>query len=751
MRVRGIVQGVGFRPFVHGLARRLSLCGWVLNDSEGVLLEVQGEPDSVAEFRRRLHADAPPMARVMELSASEVPCRDEAGFDIRPSATLEARRTLISPDTATCADCLRELFDSADRRYRYPFINCTNCGPRYTIITDVPYDRPNTTMARFRMCPDCQREYDDPADRRFHAQPNACPVCGPKVTLLNAMGAKLVTEDPIRQTARLLHQGGILAIKGLGGFHLAVDAGNPEAVRRLRLRKNREEKPLAVMVPDLAAAEALVELSPEAREALFWPARPIVLALKRRPNPLAPEVAPHSRYFGLMLPYTPLHHLLMAERFLALVMTSGNQSDEPIAIDNAEAVHRLGRIADAFLVHDRDICLRSDDSVVRADRNAVKQMRRSRGFVPVPLAFPDGPPVLAVGPELKNTICLTRDAQAFLSQHIGDVKNLETRDFFLETIDSLTRILDVRPEIIACDMHPQYLTTQYARKRTDLRCVAVQHHHAHAAGVMAEHGLAGEVLAVVWDGTGYGTDGTTWGSEFMRARRDSFVRLGHLRYMRLPGGDRAVQEPWRMAAAGLREVLGGNWRRHAPQSLSAHAGNFDLLDRMLAREINCPASDGAGRLFDLVSALIGVCQHQTYDGQAAIELEACMDPVENGRYELPLLREGEMWVMDWRDALRAVLADLEAGTNVGAISARLHRGLVEAMAELLVHLRSETRLERVVLSGGVFQNQFLSEHAAQELGRRGFEVFEHRLVPANDGGLSLGQAAVARAVTSAKG
>jgi len=750
-RITGIVQGVGFRPFVHGLANALALTGWVLNDSEGVLVEVQGAPVDVGEFCRRLTEDAPPMARVTSVTRDDLDPIDEVDFSIRPSRTLDARRTLISPDAATCKDCLRELFDPADRRFRYPFINCTHCGPRFTIVTDIPYDRPNTTMKPFIMCPDCLREYEDPSNRRFHAQPNACPVCGPHVTLLDNRGRIIDVADPVAETANLLRKGRVVAVKGLGGLHLAVMATDPDAVARLRERKHREEKPLAVMVANIESASRQAQFSPEAIRILQSPERPIVLVPKRSSIPLAEGIAPKSRYVGLMLPYTPLHHLLMAFGFDGLVMTSGNQTDEPIAIDNDEAVARLGHIADAFLVHNRDIHLRSDDSVVRADPSGLKQRRRSRGYVPIPLPIIPGPEVLALGPELKNTLCITRGDQAFVSQHVGDLENLETWQFFQQTLKHLLTILDVEPQLLAHDMHPQYMTTRYANEQDRLPTIAVQHHHAHAASAMVEHGLTGEVLAIIWDGAGYGPDGTIWGSEFLRVDLASFRRLGHMRAMKLPGGDRAVYEPWRSAFAALHEAFPGALAKHIPPALLTHQADFEILETMLNRNLNCPVSCGAGRLFDIVSALAGVCTRRTYEGQPAIELEAVLRNGETGAYELPLDRDDEGWILDWRPMLREVVGDVLSGVETPLVSARFHNGFVRTIVDLSRKLREETRLERVVLSGGVFQNQYLGQQVLDRLSADGFQVFEQKLIPANAGGVSLGQAAVARALSTRKG
>ena len=752
VRVRGIVQGVGFRPFVFRLAEEEHLVGWVLNDSLGVLAEVEGTSEHLDSFERRLKDDAPPLARVISVEGEPVAPTGDTEFVIRPSDEGASRTALISPDVATCEDCLRELFDPADRRFRYPFINCTNCGPRYTIIQDIPYDRPKTTMQPFEMCEACRAEYDNPRDRRFHAQPNACPECGPQLALTDHNGRELRTADVINRAAVFLHEGSIVAVKGLGGFHLACDATSERAVARLRERKDREEKPLAVMAPSVETVETFACLRDEDRRLLESLERPIVLLPKKAPNQLAPSVAPHSRYFGVMLPYTPVHHLLLAEGFDALVMTSGNVSDEPICRGNDEAVARLRDIADYFVLNDREIHVTSDDSVVRADAGGLKQMRRSRGYVPVPIPLDDGPVILAVGAELKNTVALTRGPFVFLSQHVGDIKNVETHEFFLKTVEHLKKILDVEPEIVAHDMHPDCLSTRYALECDGVRTVAVQHHHAHIASCMVEHGLTGKLIGVSLDGTGYGIDGHTWGGEFLVADRLAFARAGHFEYLPLPGGDRAVSEPWRLALSALVRAFGDDWRTLDIDLVRSHdERDFETIAEMIEKNVNCPLSSGAGRVFDAVSALIGVCEHATYEGQSAIELEAVVAEDVREAYPWEVTEEAGCHVVCFAPTYRAVVDDLRADTESSIISARFHNTVVEVVLDLVGRISEETGLQRVCLSGGVFQNRYLCDHLAPRLTELGFEVYEQSAAPANDGGIALGQAAVARARTSAEG
>ncbi|HYA03731.1 MAG TPA: carbamoyltransferase HypF, partial [Syntrophobacteria bacterium] len=604
VRIQGMVQGVGFRPFIYQLAHRCRLHGYVANTPQGVELEIEGGREDLHEFFADLPARLPPLASITRMETEELPPLPYIAFEIRSSEHGAGRAALISPDTAICADCLRELFDPQDRRYRYPFINCTNCGPRYTIIRDIPYDRVYTSMATFIMCDRCEREYHDPLNRRFHAQPNACWECGPRVWLTDAAGRELLAADPIAAAAEKLKEGAVVAVKGLGGFHLAADATQNEAVKRLRLRKRREEKPLALMSWGLEEIERYAVLGDFERDLLARPQRAIVLVAKAPGNPIAPEVAPRNRYLGAMLPYTPLHYLLLSHGFLALVMTSGNLTEEPIAIDNDEAVRRLADIADYFLFHDRQILLRSDDSVVRVAAGRTRQIRRSRGFVPVPVFLRKPmPSVLALGGELKGTICVTKDDRAFVSQHLGDLENLETLDFLELTVRHLRRILEVNPRLVIHDLHPDYLTTQVALAQKELPTLAVQHHHAHVVSAMAEHKLEGRVLGLALDGTGYGADGRIWGGEILGADERGYERLGHLAYVPMPGGTAAIKEPWRMAVSYLRAAFGeGYFANEGPLARRWGRDRIDVLLQMMRRQVNSPLTSSCGRLFDGVAA-----------------------------------------------------------------------------------------------------------------------------------------------------
>ncbi len=773
IEVSGIVQGVGFRPYIYRLATSRHLSGTIRNTSAGVTIEIQGPAETVQDFVDHLPAEAPPLARITSLAVREVPCfvvqiGGDQDFRIVHSAEGEEVRTLISPDVAICPDCLREMFDPNDRRYRYPFINCTNCGPRFTIIRDIPYDRPSTSMAVFPMCPACQAEYEAPLNRRFHAQPNACWECGPRVELWDKSGTRIECRDPIVEAVSALHAGLVVAVKGLGGFHLAVDATNPAAVALLRQRKRRVEKPFAVMVPDLRAVEEICELDGTAANVLQSIVlqsivlqsiqRPIVLLPKKTPSAIPDEVAPFNRYLGIFLPYTPLHYLLLAEGgFKALVMTSGNQSEEPIAIDNREAVDRLNGLADRFLVHNRDILLRCDDSVVRVAGGVTRQLRRSRGFVPVPVFLKDDQPsVLAVGGELKNTICLIKGKNAFLSQHVGDLENAESYSFFHEAIEHLERILEIRPEIIAYDLHPDYFSTRWAVQQSGVKLVGVQHHHAHIASCMAENHLEGRVIGFALDGTGYGTDGNIWGGEVLIAGYEDFERAAHFEYVPMPGGAAAIREPWRMAVSYLAHHFGREFLRlDIPFVRQLNRPKAELLLRMMEQGVNSPLTSSCGRLFDAVAALVGIRQQVNYEAQAAIELEMAMASSEIASSEkdtaypmklLPeLVPEDGHWIVSTRPLFEALLDDLGRNLYVGAISRRFHNGLVEGFVQLATLLRKKTALNRVCLSGGSFHNIYLSERLEARLSEAGFEVFTQKEVPSGDGGLSLGQALVAAA------
>jgi hydrogenase maturation protein HypF len=668
--------------------------------------------------------------------------RGETAFLIAASQVGAERTTLVSPDVATCEDCLRDLFDPANRRFHYAFINCTNCGPRFTIVRDVPYDRATTTMVSFVMCLACAREYQDPRDRRFHAEPVACPACGPRLTLLDATGRPL-GEDPLAAAGRLLRAGQILAIKGLGGYHFASGAEDGKAVTALRARKHREEKPFALMARDPAAVRALAYVDAEEERLLVSSRRPILL-LRRRPDAAVAEaVAPGNRFLGIMLPYSPLHHLLARELNGPIVLTSGNASDEPIAYQDAEALNRLGGIADAFLTHDRAIHIRADDSVMRVFRGAPMPIRRSRGYAPQPVSIPWTlrRPVLACGAELKNTICVAKGRHAFLSHHIGDLENYEAFRSFVEAIAHFRRLFDIRPEVIAHDLHPEYLSTKWALEQEDVALVGVQHHHAHVASCLADNGEMGPVIGVAFDGLGYGTDGTLWGGEFLIADLNGFERVGHLAPVPMPGGAAAIKEPWRMAGAYLEEAFGPDLpvldvaRRHAAQ--------WTLVRELTRARRHAPLTSSAGRLFDAVSSLLGVRDVVSYEGQAAVELEQLADLAASGTYDARLERRGRGFEIAGRDLVRAAAEDLHAGVDASAIAARFHRGVANVISRGCDAAREPSGLTTVALSGGVFQNMLLLEWAIDRLEAGGFRVLRHRLVPPNDGGISLGQAVVA--------
>jgi hydrogenase maturation protein HypF len=746
--IQGIVQGVGFRPFIYQLARQHHLAGYVTNDSRGVEVEVEGEPSAIDRFCDAVTSRPPPLAHIDSIHRTEIPPKNDTSFQIEASKAGDERTTLISPDVCICSDCLQELTDPGDRRYRYPFINCTNCGPRYTIIRDIPYDRAATTMDAFPMCPDCQAEYDDPANRRFHAQPNACWCCGPTVILCDNLGNRIPCEDPVREAVALLEQGAILAVKGLGGFHLAVDAATHNAVVRVRRKKHREEKPFALMVRDLDTAHEIVHLRDPDIQTLTSPQRPIVILRKRRFHRLSPQVAPRNRHFGIMLPYTPLHVLLMQGSYKALVMTSGNMTEEPITIDNREAFLHLGDIAEYFLIHNREIYLRSDDSVVRVVDGVPRQIRRSRGYVPVPVFLAGElskfPPVLALGGELKNTLCVTKENRAFLSQHIGDIENLETLEFFHMTVAHLKRILEIRPQVVACDLHPNYLSSQYAREQQDLPTVAVQHHHAHIVSCLAEHGIQGPVIGLAMDGTGYGTDRQIWGGEVLLCDLTSFQRAAHLDYVPLPGGDAAAKFPWRMALAYLEKAYGDRlfdlpleWIGRLDPDQSS------IVLQMARRRFNSPWTSSCGRLFDAVSSLVGLRDRTAYEGQAAIELEMCQSPNESGAYPWRVQDGSYPWIMETTPLIRGVVDDLQGRVSRGRISGRFHNTLIEMFSDVCIRLREETGIDRVAMSGGSFQNVTLLTGLTRRLTSHGFSVYTHSLVPTNDGCLALGQAVCA--------
>ncbi|HUA48117.1 MAG TPA: carbamoyltransferase HypF [Solirubrobacteraceae bacterium] len=750
VRVTGTVQGVGFRPYVYRLAGELSLGGFVLNDAHGVLIEVEGSATGVDRFLERLPSEAPPLAVLEQVLVEEGSPSGDVAFAIHESVGEGVPDAPVTPDTATCADCLRELFDPSDRRFRYPFINCTNCGPRFTIVRGVPYDRPLTTMAGFTMCPACLAEYEDPSDRRFHAQPNACPVCGPSLWLIGVDGEG--GWDPIQSTASAIQDGAIVAVKGVGGYHLACRADDERAVGALRARKHREDKPFALMAPSVTVAESLVSLEGPGRALLTSPARPIVLAPRLPDAPVAASVAPGAPELGVMLPYSPLHHLLLADAGTTLVLTSGNVSDEPIAYRDDDALARLKDIADLFLVHDRPIETRTDDSVARATPRGTV-LRRSRGYVPAAIPLP-GPgaarAVLACGAELKNTFCLAKGKRAWVSHHIGDLENYETLRSFTDGIEHYARLFAVAPEVVAHDLHPEYLSTKYALELDDVDLVGVQHHHAHLAACLAEHGEPGPAIGAIFDGTGYGLDGTVWGGELLLGDAGAFRRVGMLRPVLLPGGAQAIRQPWRMACAWLSEALDRDPAIPATLSRRVDPRAWAQVSGLIRTGGVSPATSSMGRLFDAVAALAGIRSEVNYEGQAAVELEAAADPSERGTYPIGFSEPDGLLVIDPRETITAVAADVARGEHAGAIASRFHRAIVAATVQACAHLATVHATHIAVLSGGVFQNRLLLDSISGGLAATGLRVLVPERLPVNDGGISYGQAAVAAATIATR-
>jgi len=776
IQVRGVVQGVGFRPFVYRLAHRFNLAGWVYNTSWGVEIEVEGPRPSLDGFLQDITDQTPPLACIESVTAEDVPPNGQQPFAILESQSQKDAYQLISPDVATCHDCLREVFDSTDRRYRYPFTNCTNCGPRFTIITDIPYDRPSTTMRHFIMCSECQEEYDDPLDRRFHAQPNACPKCGPRVWLVDAQGAPWPARksiDPIAEAAHLLSEGHVLALKGLGGFHLACDATSNEAVQLLRKRKRRPAKPMAVMMATLEEVHRHCDVSPAEKKLLSSHQCPIVLLRKRDTSSISPLIAPANHYLGVMLPYTPLHHILLHDVGCPLVMTSGNLAEEPIASDNDEALQRLGHLADYFLMHDREIHARYDDSVWfvgkvnergesatgDTEQAALAQpVRRSRGYAPYPIRLPfKVGQTLACGAELKNTFCVTREKYAFLSQHIGDMENLETLAHFETSISLFQRLFRIEPEIIAHDMHPDYLSTRYALQQTAVReraikLIAVQHHHAHIASCLAENGWAEDepVIGIAFDGTGYGLDGHIWGGEFLLADYRGFRRVGHLQYLPMPGGETAIRNPYRLALGYLYALAGEVPVLPFEQDIPEE--ELRIIPQQVERGVNTPLTSSVGRLFDAVSAMLNVCPRTSYEAQAAIELEMVADDQwQEACYLFNIEGENDGWRIGLAPMFAALVDEIKRGTPAAVISARFHKTIVQFIAAGCERVRKSEGVNTVALSGGCFQNRILLGGTVAKLQAGGFTVLAHHQVPCNDGGLSLGQAVIANFTAPSSG
>lgn len=730
LHLRGIVQGVGFRPFVFNLAQRLRVTGFVLNSSAGLIAEAEGEPNSIDLFLREITHNPPPLAWIQHTEVEDLPLAGEREFTIRHSVEHAGEFALISPDVATCPACAADFTDPANRRHGYAFTNCTNCGPRYTIVEDIPYDRLHTTMAKFRMCAACQAEYDNPGDRRFHAQPNACPVCGPRLSA------------PVDDAIARLAAGEVLAIKGLGGFHLACDARNAVAVEELRRRKRRSEKPFALMCRDLAAIELICEVSAPDRLALESPEHPIVILPRRAECDVPEALAPANRTLGVMLPYTPLHHLLFrGAPYEALVMTSGNLSEEPIVTRNDEAAEHLAGIADWFLTHDRDIFMRTDDSVVRTFAGATRVLRRSRGYAPRTVSLDrDMPELLAVGGELKNAFCLTKGRHAILSQHIGDLENYETLVFFEETLANLKKLFRVEPRAVAHDLHPGYLSTKFALAMEDVPKIGVQHHHAHIAACMAENGLEGDVIGVAFDGTGYGTDGRIWGGEFFTGGYAGFTRRAHFRYLPLAGGDAAIRKPWRAAMAYLIDTFGEGWEdllRGVPDE------KLRVVRQMIAGRVNTVDTSSCGRLFDAVAAILGLRREVTFEGQAAIELETAAHPSETKGYDFAIQTTADVFQIDLRKTIEQIATAVRAREDASVIAARFHNTIADVVDSMCILLLKLTGINRVCLSGGTFQNVRLTGQLKELLTRSGFTVYLHRRIPPNDGGIALGQAAIA--------
>lgn len=744
--IKGIVQGVGFRPFIYNLARGLNLSGYVLNNTTGVSIEVEGESSDLKKFIDSVKTQPPPQADIFEIRSKHTDPAGYEDFEIRESEGLEEKFVPVSPELATCKECLYELFDLKDRRYRYPFINCTDCGPRFTIVKDIPYDRKFTTMSVFQMCEKCHSEYHDPVNRRFHAQPNACPVCGPGLFLLDNERKEIPVEDVISAACKLLKEGKIIAIKGLGGYHLACDAVNSDAVSKLRARKFREYKPFAIMVKDLKTAREICFINEKEEQLLRGVKRPIVLMKKRPEAPVSGEVAPNQKYFGLMLPYTPLHHLLLAESGLILVMTSANISSEPIVFEDNDAFDRLSGITDYYVIHNREIHIRTDDSVSRVERGKDVVLRRSRGYAPHPLLMkhPFSEQILACGAELKNTFCLTRGPYAFLSHHIGDLGNMETLSSFENGIEYFKRIFNIEPTLVAYDLHPEYLSTKYAHSLKNIRKAGVQHHHAHIISCMSDNALEGEIIGVSFDGTGYGLDGNIWGGEFLICDYGNFQRVAHFEYFQLNGGEKAIKEPWRIAASFLYKIYGDDMMNlNIDFVRGLDRDKWHILKQMIVKGTNSPLTSSTGRIFDAVSALLGIRKEIYYEGQAAIELEMKAGSTDKGGYEFAYREIDGKTEIILDPLIKEIVSDLEKGVCAETISARFHSTIAGIISDMCLKIKNQTGIGRVALSGGVFQNSLLMEKTFTLLEKRGLKVYTHHRVPTNDGGLALGQAVIA--------
>lgn len=748
--IKGIVQGVGFRPFIYNLANHHSLSGYVLNNTRGVDIEIEGKIKNIKLFLKDLRVKSPPLAVIEEVNWQEFPPAGYKKFEIKSSHREKESFLPLSPDIGTCDACLKELFNPKDRRYRYPFINCTNCGPRFTIIKDIPYDRGCTTMSKFKMCTDCEAEYHDPSHRRFHAQPNACRVCGPRVQLYGSKDKKIEVRDPLSSAAELIKKGNILAVKGMGGYHLACDATDSRIVGKLRERKNRVDKPFALMMLNIQQVKKFCKVNYEEESLLLSPRRPIVLLRREDESTFLQGVAPKNRYLGVMLPYTPLHYLLLEKVGIPLVMTSGNISEEPIAYKDEDAFNRLGKIADFFLVHNREIQIRVDDSVSRIAVGKPMIIRRSRGYAPQPIkvGFETKRCVLAMGGHLKNTFCFLKGNYALLSHHIGDLENLEALSALEEGVEHYKKIFRCQPQIVACDVHPNYASTAVAKEyaeKNSLPLVSVQHHHAHIASVLAEKQVNEEVIGVAFDGSGLGTDTRIWGGEFLIATQAEFKRVAHLGEVNLPGGEAAIEEPWRMALSYLYKIYGDGCSRIACQILSGlvECEKIAIVEKLISKKVNSPPTSSAGRLFDTVSSLLEIRGRVNYEGQAAVELEMLARDDRKVCYPFRVVRKEEEFIIDTLPVVKRIVEEIREGESSTAVATKFHWTISQIMLRVCELLRDRWGLNKVALSGGVFQNTLILKQTVPLLTSSGFEVFLHSLVPPNDGGISLGQAVVA--------
>ena len=744
----GIVQGVGFRPFVFRIARKHALAGTVRNTSEGVRIAVEGTDDQVAGFLKAFEEELPPLAHVTSMKITEAEPAGLNGFEILPSTDDTTHEALVPPDVSVCNNCLRELCDDNDRRYRYPFINCTDCGPRYTIIVDVPYDREQTSMMDFSMCGECAKEYADPADRRFHAEATCCGNCGPSLRLYDNRKNEIQTDDPIACAHERLHDGAVVAVKGIGGFHLAVDAMNHTAVEVLRDRKGRGFKPFALMADAVERVRTFCHVSNDEEKMLASAIRPIMVLRKREPNPITEGVAPDNNYFGVMLPYTPVHRMLLGDDFSALIMTSGNLADEPIVMDGDVAFARLGHVADYFLTHNRRILYRADDSLVKIINGKQQMWRRSRGYVPRPITMQqEAPPVLACGAMMKNAVALTRGRDVFLSQHTGDIDSEEGLKFFEETIEHLQRMLGIAPEIIAHDLHPDYLSTQYALASDIEKKIGVQHHVAHVASCQCEHHITGrDVIGIALDGTGYGLDGNVWGGEVLVGRPPEYERAAHFEYVPMPGGEQAIKYPWRMAVSYLMATLGREYRALPLRFIAPHGDELYDVETLTERRINSPLTSSCGRLFDAVSAMLGLADTTTFEGEPAVRLEMAATPNDAGPYGYDLIHGKDTpTIISTKEIFRKITKDIANGTSSGNIAWRFHITLIDVLAKLAAELRDSKNINTAALGGGVFLNQIMLTGLTEKLTALGFEVYSPEQVPPGDGGICLGQIAVAAA------